>query len=577
VGGSGTSAGSRAGNTGGAVGTVGASAAGNAPSSAGKGGKAAEDPSLFKIQKVKGAFDKNALGGFKAKPVAIGNTAAHDWKAPKRSFKLKELSSRANTQKNTKTEAKVGQRKPKKSGPRSKAAKTGAIPRPTGAKGKFNPAAKTAKDILAFGRGAPVKAGKGAGGAGAAAGALGAAAGGKPTRGARAGAGAAAGGAAAAAPGAAAGARGGRGKKSMFVELSSSEEPSTPTLIKPTIEEGTIGLPDAPEVKPDLSHLAPCPANATAAASFIEMGADEVEPVMIEAHVDTVTVVQSEVHSLVEADVVGELAVGDLKLPSGIVVTAAQIAAITAAFAKQTSDRVWYHWADYQASIRWGRARKIDQGEVGWLNTQNAGMAAGGGYYLAQDPNGSRGYGPVPCYIFTKAGLLTMDINQAPIVKVLGKTLSNEDKAILGGVIPFIHSYNTANGWWVTHHADVLSNIRCGSAIISPDPLGPAPVLNPQVNADTYMDVLKANGGVAPAGARFVSVHFDGLNGQVVTARPIATQLDAHNYLLTMMSEKWDPANAQIGQEVANAASWVNSFFVLMQVRRRTCMSISER
>jgi hypothetical protein len=68
-----------------------------------------------------------------------------------------------------------------------------------------------------------------------------------------------------------------------------------------------------------------------------------------------------------------------------------------------------------------------------------------------------------------------------------------------------------------------------------------------------------------PAGSRFVSVHFDGLNGQVVTARPIVTQLDAHAYLLTMMSEKWDAANAQIGQEVANAASWVNSFFVLMQ------------
>lgn len=189
-------------------------------------------------------------------------------------------------------------------------------------------------------------------------------------------------------------------------------------------------------------------------------------------------------------------------------------------------------------------------------------LCTGAGFYLAQDPNASRGYGPVPCYIFTKAGLLTMDINQAPIVAVLGSALSLADKAILGGVIPFVHSYNTANGWWVTHHADVLSNMRCGSAVITPDPLGAGAVLNPQVNVDTYMDVLKAG---VPAGSRFVSVHFDGLNGQVVTARPIATQLDAHNYLLTMMTEQWDPANAQIGQDVANAASWVNSFFVLMQ------------
>jgi hypothetical protein len=97
----------------------------------------------------------------------------------------------------------------------------------------------------------------------------------------------------------------------------------------------------------------------------------------------------------------------------------------------------------------------------------------------------------VPCYIFTKTGLLTMDANQAPIRRVLGKALSSADKAILGGVIPFVHSYNTQNGWWVTHHASVLSDIRCGSAIITPDPLGPGAVLNPTVNVDTYMDVLK--------------------------------------------------------------------------------------
>lgn len=335
----------------------------------GQASKSVEDPSLFKIQKVKGTFDQHALGSFRAKPAPGANAAARNWKAPKRSFKLKELASKANTQKNTKSEAKTGVRAPKPSGPRSKPAKTGAIPRPKGGKAKFNPAAKYNQNVLAFGRGTPVKAGKGSAAAAAAAPAGPA---GKPSRGARGA------GAAAAAAGTAAGASR-RGKKSMFVELSSVEAPTAgPKLIAPVIEVGTQGLPELSETTPDLSQLAPCPSNSSS-ASFLELGADEVEPVMIEAHVDTVTVVQSAAHSLVEADVVGELAAGDLKLPSGLVVTAAQIVAITAAFAKQTSDRVWYHWADYQASIRWGRARKVDAGEVGWLNTQNNGMAAGGG------------------------------------------------------------------------------------------------------------------------------------------------------------------------------------------------------
>jgi hypothetical protein len=69
--------------------------------------------------------------------------------------------------------------------------------------------------------------------------------------------------------------------------------------------------------------------------------------------------------------------------------------------------------------------------------------------------------------LFTPAGALTMDNDQSPIVAVLKTKLTMPDKAALGGVIPFLHSYETTVGWWVTHHAEMLSNIRCGNAIIS--------------------------------------------------------------------------------------------------------------
>lgn len=95
-----------------------------------------QDPALLRPFRVNGA--PGELGAFKAPRPARRDSSAYNWKSPSRNFKLRSLSSRANSASNSKTSAKSGAKKPKPSGPRSKAAKGGSFPRGTGAKGKFN-------------------------------------------------------------------------------------------------------------------------------------------------------------------------------------------------------------------------------------------------------------------------------------------------------------------------------------------------------------------------------------------------------------------------------------------------------
>jgi hypothetical protein len=83
-------------------------------------------------------------------------------------------------------------------------------------------------------------------------------------------------------------------KPASFLEVEADED--GPTLTKPTIEEGVVGLPEEPEApKPDLSKLAPCPADAPAKA-------DAKPAAFVEVEGDAETESESEVDSEADAD-----------------------------------------------------------------------------------------------------------------------------------------------------------------------------------------------------------------------------------------------------------------------------------
>lgn len=158
------------------------------------------------------------------------------------------------------------------------------------------------------------------------------------------------------------------------------------------------------------------------------------------------------------------LLIATLALPSfaqiklqNITVTPEQVQQITEKLQRLPEDKVFYHWSDFDSWLRWNTQGHIDKGEMDFLNSQHAGQAAGGGYYLAGNPISSRNYGPFCTVLKIKKGTLIWNqaaVNQ--ILKVPGYGLSFQDKAELGKVIPFIDPYSAggATDWWMTHNAE---------------------------------------------------------------------------------------------------------------------------
>jgi len=244
------------------------------------------------------------------------------------------------------------------------------------------------------------------------------------------------------------------------------------------------------------------------------------------------------------------------KLSASLTITETQLNAIKKAMNKQPTERVFYHWADYKSGIRWGRQRKIEASEMAFFTSSDVGMAEGGGFYIAGNPASSSGYGVIPCYVFVPKDTYLLEGSQAPVKLVLGKGLSIPEKRELGKLIPFIHFYNLEQDWWVTHHADVTRNIRCGNAVIIPDPVGPGRRPDPKVHIDDYIEVRKT----APADSRFVSCKFTGLNDAIQNVR---NNYGIHELLKKYINEAWDDRDF-FEREFKPAAQWLESFWTLM-------------
>lgn len=183
-------------------------------------------------------------------------------------------------------------------------------------------------------------------------------------------------------------------------------------------------------------------------------------------------------------------------------------------------------------------------------------MVQGGGYYLAGNPGSSAGYGVIPCYIFVPKDTPMLDETHSAVRTVLKKALSIPEKKELGKLIPFIHFYNANNDWWVTHHADVTQNIRCGNAVVIPDPLGPNRKPDAQVRIDDYIEARKS----APADSRFISCKFSGLND---AAQNVANNFGLHKLLNQYINEAWDDRDFY-EKEFKPAGQWLQSFWTLM-------------
>jgi hypothetical protein len=65
---------------------------------------------------------------------------------------------------------------------------------------------------------------------------------------------------------------------------------------------------------------------------------------------------------------------------------------------------------------------------------------------------------------------------------------------LLGSIIPFLHFYDDFHSWYVVHHIDLVNNIQCGIASLSPSP-GTEKIpteLNPTLNFNYFNTLINS-------------------------------------------------------------------------------------
>lgn len=253
-----------------------------------------------------------------------------------------------------------------------------------------------------------------------------------------------------------------------------------------------------------------------------------------------------------------------LETAAPISFTPEQVQKVIAALQRTPSDYTFYHWADFKSSIRWGSQKRVDAGEMKFLTSTDSGMASGGGFYFAAEPKSSMSYGPVCCYVRVKQG--TLIYNSKAVAAALGvPELNNEAKRILGTLVPFIHSYSGT--WWVTHHPDVTSDIKCGTAIITPDISTSTTPTNPVVQVDNLnFGELYAPTPIVPKGsyANLIQLKYNG--GWDVFPKDSDFKrpgLAWHNALENIANLKWND-NLEYLNALKGSASWLSDFLILM-------------
>lgn len=146
--------------------------------------------------------------------------------------------------------------------------------------------------------------------------------------------------------------------------------------------------------------------------------------------------------------------IADPGLP--LVLTPEQTKALEDRLPRTQQDMVLYHWTNRETWDRWVRQGEIGGAEFQTMIEQSAGMASGGGLYLASDTESSRNFGDYAAKIRIPKGTRLFDPVLVKEILNLKEPLSLRHKEQLGQKVEFIQKMpGIGNDWWVTHSASL--------------------------------------------------------------------------------------------------------------------------